>query len=60
MKLINFSITNFRSITKAHKINVGSTTILLGKNNEGKSNILKGLQIAMDILRLWTWKTAGL
>lgn len=51
MKLINFSITNFRSITKAHKINVGSTTILLGKNNEGKSNILKGLQIAMDILR---------
>lgn len=51
MKLINFSITNFRSITKAHKINVGNTTILLGKNNEGKSNILKGLQIAMDILR---------
>ncbi len=54
MKLTNFSITNFRSITKAHKVLTGKNTILLGKNNEGKSNILKALQIAMEILKNYT------
>lgn len=51
MKLIDFSVTNFRSITKAHKISLSETTILIGRNNEGKSNILKGLDIAMSILQ---------
>ena len=51
MKLVNFSVTNFRSITKAHKISLSETTILIGRNNEGKSNILKGLDIAMSILQ---------
>ena len=44
---MNFSVTNFRSITAAHKIDVSDKTILIGKNNEGKSNILKALDIAM-------------
>lgn len=51
MELINFSITNFRSITKAHKIPLSNITTLVGKNNEGKSNILKALNIAMLALR---------
>ena len=51
MELVNFSVTNFRSITTAHKITISGTTILIGKNNEGKSNILKGLDIAMTILQ---------
>ena len=51
MKLIGFSVTNFRSITKAHKISLSETTILIGKNNEGKSNLLKSLDIAMTILQ---------
>lgn len=50
MKLTHFSITNYRSITTAHKISLHSTTILIGKNNEGKSNILKGLNAAMHVL----------
>ena len=50
MKLITFSITNFRSITKAHKINLEDITVLLGKNNEGKSNIIKALSIGMNII----------
>ncbi|GAB6109066.1 ATP-dependent nuclease [Fusibacter bizertensis] len=50
MKLVNFSITNYRSITKANKIPVGDITILIGKNNEGKSNILKALQVAMSAI----------
>jgi len=51
MQLVNFSVTNFRSITNAHNIKMSSSTILIGKNNEGKSNILKGLNIAMNILQ---------
>lgn len=51
MKLVNFSVTNFRSITTAHKIEIANTSILIGKNNEGKSNILKALFIAMNTLQ---------
>lgn len=51
MKLVSFSVTNYRSITKAHKIAIGQYTVLLGKNNEGKSNILNALNCAMNILR---------
>ena len=51
MELVNFSVTNYRSITKAHKISISGTTILIGKNNEGKSNILKSLDVAMNILK---------
>lgn len=51
MKLVYFSVTNFRSITAAHKISLHQTTVLIGRNNEGKSNILKGLDTAMTILQ---------
>lgn len=50
MKLISFSVTNFRSITKAHKIPIGQSTVLVGRNNEGKSNILRALAISMNSL----------
>ena len=48
MNLIEFSVTNFRSITKAHKIYLQDFTVLVGKNNEGKSNLLRALNIAMQ------------
>lgn len=47
MKLISFSVTNYRSITTAHKIPLSNLTVLVGKNNEGKSNLLMALNIAM-------------
>ena len=50
MKLTSFSVTNFRSITKAHNISIHGTTVLVGKNNEGKSNLLKALSVAMSII----------
>lgn len=50
MRLLTFSVTNYRSITTAHKINIGDFTVLVGKNNEGKSNLLTALNVAMDIL----------
>lgn len=52
MELNSFSVTNYRSITDAHKISLSGKTILIGKNNEGKSNILKGLKTAMRVLSL--------
>jgi predicted ATP-dependent endonuclease of OLD family len=51
MKLIEFSVTNFRSITKAYKVPFKDISILIGKNNEGKSNLLKALSIVMTSLR---------
>ena len=48
MKLVEFSVTNYRSITKAHKISLQNLTVLVGKNNEGKSNFLTALNIAMQ------------
>jgi len=48
MKLVKLSVTNFRSITKAHHISLSGTTVLVGKNNEGKSNLLKALSFAMN------------
>lgn len=50
MKLESFSVKNFRSITNASNINFGNLTVLIGKNNEGKSNLLKALNISMNIL----------
>lgn len=47
MELVNFSVTNFRSITKAHKVPVSDATVLIGRNNEGKSNLLRALDVAM-------------
>ncbi|WP_312822187.1 AAA family ATPase [Epilithonimonas sp.] len=50
MKILNFSVTNYRSITQAHKIPLTDLTVLIGKNNEGKSNLLKALNVSMNIL----------
>ncbi len=52
MELVNFSVTNFRSITTAHKVSLSDTTVLIGKNNEGKSNLLKALDVGMSSLQL--------
>lgn len=50
MKLVKFSVTNFRSITQAYNIPFSDVTVLIGKNNEGKSNLLKALNVSMNIL----------
>jgi len=47
MKLIEFSVTNFRSIIKTNKMKLFNYNTLVGKNNEGKSNILKALSVAL-------------
>lgn len=50
MRLVSFTLQDFRSITAAYKIRTGQTAILIGPNNEGKSNILRALVAAMNVL----------
>lgn len=50
MKLIGFSSKNYRSISTAYKLPLNDYTVIVGPNNEGKSNILKGLGLALNLL----------
>jgi predicted ATP-dependent endonuclease of OLD family len=50
MRLASITVEKFRSITKAYKIGLGPSTVLVGPNNEGKSNILRALAAAMNLL----------
>lgn len=50
MHLLSISVEKYRSITKAYKIRLGRSTVLVGPNNEGKSNVLRALVTAMNIL----------
>ena len=54
MKLSSFSVANYRSITNARKIQINHMTVLVGKSNEGKSNILRALTLAMDIMKMYS------
>lgn len=49
MILSSFRVKNFRSIVDAN-FPLSKVTVLLGKNNEGKSNILRAFTIAMRVL----------
>ena len=51
MKLSYITIANFRSITNAYKIDMSNLTVLLGKNNEGKTNIIRAIKLGMNIIQ---------
>lgn len=50
MRLASFSVRKYRSIVQAEKLPLSDLTILIGPNNEGKSNILRALVVGMRIL----------
>lgn len=50
MELVSFTVAKYRSITKTPKLPIGRSTILIGPNNEGKSNILKALVVTLEFL----------
>lgn len=50
MQLVAFSVSNYRSITTAYKLPIKRATILIGPNNEGKSNVLRALVLALEVL----------
>lgn len=53
MKIKRFTIENYRSITKAYQININELTVFIGKNNEGKSNVVKALATAVQMLKVF-------
>ncbi len=50
MQLVSITVENYRSITSARKIKLSRMSILIGPNNEGKSNLLRALVAAMNML----------
>lgn len=52
MKLTKIQIQNFRSILTTQSIKLNERfTVILGPNNEGKSNLLRAIVLAMECLR---------
>jgi len=50
MRLVAFTVKNYRSITEAYKLAIDDFTVIIGPNNEGKSNILRALQTGLGLL----------
>lgn len=50
MKLTKFTVKNFRSITDCSEIHLNDYSVLVGRNNEGKTTVLLALKLAMDTL----------
>lgn len=50
MQLTYISVQYYRSITDAYKLDLSDITVLLGKNNMGKTNIIRAIKLGMDIL----------
>lgn len=51
MKLIAFSVEKYRSIISKSELRVGDYTAIIGPNNKGKSNLLRGLMVALGTLQ---------
>lgn len=50
MKLVSVTIKDFRSITTANRVPFSEYSVLVGPNNEGKSNILAGVVLTLRLL----------
>jgi predicted ATP-dependent endonuclease of OLD family len=50
MKLVAFTVKNYRSITDGYKLPLGDFAVLVGPNNEGKSNVLRAIVLALNLL----------
>ena len=51
MRIQKFTVSNYRSILGAKNITMGEYTVLVGKNNEGKSNLIRALNLAMGNMK---------
>lgn len=50
MRICSLELKKFRSITKTEKLDLSDFNVLIGPNNEGKSNILQALIIILEYL----------
>lgn len=53
VRLNRVSVRKYRSIDHAADFLVGDFTVLLGPNNQGKSNLLRAAVLAMNIIEAW-------
>lgn len=49
MKLVAFAVKNYRSIQSTPRVELSDLTVLVGPNNEGKSNLLSALVCALSL-----------
>ncbi len=59
MRANSISVSRYRSINEAAKVPLGDATVLIGRNNEGKSNFLRALEIAFFVIEA-TATTTGM
>jgi len=59
LKLTGISIQKYRSIKRTPRLNLGNLTVLVGPNNEGKSNVLRALAVSMGLLRRYGYQGTG-
>ncbi|AMT70087.1 ATP-dependent nuclease [Mycobacteroides immunogenum] len=53
MKISGIAIQKYRSIKRSPRLDLGDLTVLIGPNNEGKSNVLRALAVSMRIIRTY-------
>lgn len=53
MRLSEFSVRNYRSITNQARVELHDQTTLVGPNNEGKSNLLRAMALGMELIEGW-------
>lgn len=53
MKLVKFSVERYRSIIKRSQFSIFDKTVIVGPNNEGKSNIMRALVCALNLLKVF-------
>lgn len=50
MEIVAFTVSNYRSIQRAERLELSQRTVLVGPNNEGKSNMLRALSTSVRFL----------
>ena len=51
MRLVKFTVEKYRSILSKSELPIGDYTAILGPNNQGKSNLLRGLSVALRVVQ---------
>lgn len=60
MRLSRVSVRKYRSIDQAADFDVGDFTVLVGPNNQGKSNLLRAAVLAMEVIESWSALPRGM
>lgn len=54
LRLKSVSVSKYRSIDKQSKFEVGDYTVLVGPNNQGKSNLMRAAVLALEVIENWS------